>query len=134
MSFRELLTARRRQAEAEAERHQADAARRATEARALEDAHRRLEQDVQKAERRLVVADQQFTSIKAQAKEAEQVVRDTWGLTHGGDDSPLAPPVYARVVALNTAITDYPRVRETLAARAESARLALRTFERQHAR
>jgi hypothetical protein len=132
MNLIRRLQERVQHTDAELKQRQADAERRAVEARELQGIAERLQCEVDQTEKRLAVAEEQFEGLKSQAAYLGDVLSNSWGRIDV-DGSALHPPVYSNLVTIEAAVADFPRVRKHLQSKVSLARSALREFEQQHA-
>src|SRR5262245_26598064 len=82
MNLIQRLRERSQQADADLKQKQADSERRSIEALQLQKTAERLQQEVDRAERQLAVATQQYEQFKTQRADLCEVLRKAWGLTH----------------------------------------------------
>ena len=98
------------------------------EMRRIERQMRQLEAEFTAATEALALADQRFASYQGALRQLEAGMLEAWANPFLGNG-----PDYSATVMFRAAIEDFPRCRTHLAAKVETARLALRAFEKQHA-
>lgn len=119
------------QAKAEAAEKAAAAEAKEAEAHELQKRYEQLNKEVDKAADQLILADAQIANFKSAVLQMREAMLDGFGKSHA-DGSALPAPHYGDLVALEAAITDFPRIRQHLATKAEAAQRALKDFEHEH--
>lgn len=114
-------------AHAELESKQLELERQCAEAVELQKNHAALNRELDHCADRLIHADEQFENFKLELAGLKDNFLDAWG-----NPSVVGGPNYRHIVMLEAAIADYPRVRQHLVSKVESAKTALSEFEREH--
>jgi hypothetical protein len=102
---------------------------RATKAAELQAEAERLQRNVDDAADRLVRADSQFAAFKERATQLRRTLGEAWSSPPRGQHGIVPAVDYSGLLAVEAAISDFPRVREVLAKDVSGAQAALKKFE-----